>query len=61
MQHLIAYARTEGLEELYGHVLAENTTMLDMCRQLGFTVAAEPDDPGMRRVRIGLGGGGRGA
>jgi acetyltransferase len=63
MQHLIEYARAEGLAELYGHVLAENTTMLDMCRRLGFTVAAEPDDPGMRRVRIGLGAGagGRGA
>jgi hypothetical protein len=34
--------------------------MLDMCRQLGFTVGPEPDDPGMRRVRIGLGVG-RGA
>jgi acetyltransferase len=54
MQHLIDYARAEGLEELYGHVLAENTTMLGMCRQLGFTIAAEPDDPGVRRVRIGL-------
>ncbi len=57
MQHLIDYARAEGLEELYGHVLAENTTMLGMCRQLGFTIAAEPDDPGVRRVRIGLGAG----
>ena len=57
MQHLIAYARAEGLSELYGQVLAENTTMLGMCRQLGFTIAAEPDDPGVRRVRIGLGAG----
>ncbi len=55
MQHLIDYARAEKLEELYGQVLASNTTMLDMCRQLGFTVAAEPGDPGTRRVRIGLG------
>ena len=34
MKHLIAYARAEGLDELYGTVLAENTTMLRMCREL---------------------------
>jgi acetyltransferase len=56
MQHLITYARAEKLEELYGHVLAENTTMLDMCRQLGFAIAPEPGDPGTRRVRITLNG-----
>ena len=44
-QHLIDYARAEGLEELYGHVLAENTTMLGMCRQLGFTIAASRTIP----------------
>jgi acetyltransferase len=54
MQHLIAYARAEGLEELYGHVLAENTTMLAMCRELGFSVEPEPDDASTRRVRISL-------
>jgi acetyltransferase len=37
MQHLIAYARAEGLGELHGEVLAENTTMLRMCRELGFS------------------------
>ena len=30
MQHLIAYGRAEGLAELTGWVLAENTTMLRM-------------------------------
>lgn len=54
MQHLIDYARAEGLGELFGLVLVDNTTMLDMCRKLGFDVAAEPEDPSVRRVTLRL-------
>ena len=54
MQYLIDYARSEGLKELYGTVLADNTTMLDMCRQLGFRVEPEPDDTSVRRVVLSL-------
>jgi acetyltransferase len=50
MQHLIAYARAENLQELYGSVLAENTTMLKMARELGFRVEPEPGDVTVRRV-----------
>ena len=42
MQHLIAYARAERLDELHGAVLAENTTMLQMCRELGFSADLAP-------------------
>ncbi len=56
MQHLIAYAQHEGLEELYGEVLASNTTMLRMCAEMGFHVEADPDDIGIRNVRLKLGG-----
>ena len=42
MQHLIAYARAEGLDELHGEVLPENTTMLRMCRELGFSADLAP-------------------
>ena len=38
MQLLIEYARGEGLKSLFGEVLNENTTMLAMCRELGFEV-----------------------
>jgi len=55
MQHLIAYARSEKIAELYGLVLAENTTMLRMCRELGFRVEREPDDATVRRVILRLG------
>jgi acetyltransferase len=54
MQYLIEYAKAEGLKELYGSVLVENTTMLDMCRQLGFRVEAEPGDASVRRVVLSL-------
>jgi acetyltransferase len=54
MQHLISYARTEKIEQLYGCVLAENTTMLRMCRELGFSVEPEPEDAAVRRVALRL-------
>ena len=52
MTHLIDYARAEGLERLHGSVLSENATMLAMCRDLGFSIAHDPDDPGLRRVEL---------
>ncbi|MEJ0097208.1 MAG: bifunctional acetate--CoA ligase family protein/GNAT family N-acetyltransferase [Bauldia sp.] len=54
MEHLIAYARAEGLKRLEGTVLAENTRMLEMCRQLGFSVEPDPDNAGSCAVRIDL-------
>ena len=54
MEHLIAYARAEGLAELTGWVLAENTTMLRMCRGLCFAVEPVPDEPTLRLVRLAL-------
>ena len=54
MQHLITYARTEGLQQLFGSVLAENTTMLKMCAELGFSVAPDPDDATLRTVVLDL-------
>jgi acetyltransferase len=54
MQHLVAYARAEKLKQLYGSVLAENTTMLRMCRELSFSVEPETGDATVRRVRLRL-------
>ena len=44
MQLLIEYARAEGIRSIAGQVLCENTTMLAMCRQLGFDVTPDPMD-----------------
>ncbi|MEQ1614639.1 MAG: bifunctional acetate--CoA ligase family protein/GNAT family N-acetyltransferase, partial [Hyphomicrobiaceae bacterium] len=55
MQHLIEYARREGLAELYGDVLADNATMLRMCQELGFKATDVAGDGGVRRVTLKLG------
>jgi len=52
MKIILDYARWQGLRTVAGQVLRENTTMLAMCRDLGFTVAADPDDPGIAVVRL---------
>jgi acetyltransferase len=57
MEQLLAYARAEGLKVLDGTVLTENTRMLEMCRQLGFSVALDPASPGQCTVRMELGAG----
>ncbi len=54
MEMMIDYAEGEGLSHIEGQVLAGNTTMLTMCRQLGFKISDEPDDPGAKQVRLGL-------
>jgi acetyltransferase len=56
MQHLVAYARDEGLGTLFGEILAANTTMITMCRKLGFEVVADPEDPTMRHATLVLSG-----
>jgi acetyltransferase len=45
MNRLIAIARRWGIGELFGEVLRENEPMLQMCRERGFVVALDPDDP----------------
>jgi len=48
MQRMIEYARAIGLRQVHGQVLAENTTMLRMCSELGFHIG---DDPGSRDIK----------
>ena len=54
MQLLIDYARAEGLKFLSGEVLNENTTMLTMCRELGFSIKHDPQDAGIATVSLDL-------
>jgi acetyltransferase len=44
MQMMIDYARAEGLQVIEGQVLRENTTMLAMCKELGFDITPDPHD-----------------
>jgi acetyltransferase len=44
MRFMIEWAKAEGLRMVEGQVLRENSTMLDMCRRLGFSIRNDPDD-----------------
>ena len=44
----------EGIRRIKGQVLRDNTTMLAMCAELGFHVAADADDPGIADVTLDL-------
>ena len=54
MRLLIDYARARGIGTLFGDVLAENTAMLALTRNLGFT--ATPQEAGILRVTLPLTG-----
>ncbi len=54
MKHMIAYAREHGLKTVSGQVLAENSTMLQMCSELGFQTRLDPDEPGVYHVELTL-------
>jgi len=54
MSLMLDYARAEGLRHVVGQVLRENTVMLTMCGELGFTIVPDPDDPNIRIASIAL-------
>lgn len=54
MQELIEWARSDGLQRIEGQVLGVNTTMLKMCRELGFSVRNDPEDQELRIVSLPL-------
>jgi acetyltransferase len=55
MRRIIAYARGRGIGEIFGDVLAQNHSMLNLCTQLGFRIEASSGDPGVVTVRLDLG------
>jgi acetyltransferase len=56
MELLLDWARAKGPRIVVGLVLRDNTTMVAMCRALGFQVRAEPGDPTLVQVRLVLDG-----
>jgi acetyltransferase len=54
MQLIIEYARSEGFTAIEGQVLSENATMLAMCRELGFEIRTDPQDPDACIVKLVL-------
>jgi acetyltransferase len=51
MQRILEYSRAEGLKTIEGQVLRDNVTMLNMCRELGFEIATDPNDADVWLVR----------
>lgn len=54
MNHLINYARSEGVRQINGLVLTENTTMIFMARRLGFRVTSVEGDHTVVEVKYDL-------
>ena len=54
MSRMIDYARHESLTVIHGQVLGENTTMLRMCAELGFAIADDPTEVGIKVVTLDL-------
>ena len=54
MKHMIANAKEKGLATVSGQVLAENSTMLQMCGELGFHIADDPLERGVKHVTLPL-------
>jgi acetyltransferase len=49
---MIEWAKAEGLRTVEGQVLRENTTMLEMCRRLGFEIRNDPHDSDIKVVTL---------
>ncbi len=54
MELMVLYARSEGLKQIEGEILQENSTMIQMCRELGFEISHDPDDGSIRHATLHL-------
>lgn len=54
MQQLIAYAKADGLGELYGSVMDDNAAMRHLALDLGFAEVDDPDDRFLQRFTMAL-------
>jgi GNAT superfamily N-acetyltransferase len=54
MQRLVDDCRRRGLSELWGYVLLENRPMLQLCKELGFTMRMMSDEPGVAQISLSL-------
>jgi acetyltransferase len=54
LERLAAIARTRGVRQLYGDVLAVNRPMLGLVKKLGFALSRNPDDPALTRATLPL-------
>lgn len=55
MTEILAFAYGRNIPHVFGDVLAENTTMLRVAEQLGFSIRRHDDDPAVLRVEFRAG------
>lgn len=55
MKKLIGYGKSRGVGEIFGHILRENRSMLNLCDDLGFTRHQIEGDPSLVETRLTLG------
>jgi acetyltransferase len=54
LRQIVDYAKADGIGRIEGIVLSENSKMLTMCREFGFSVAHHPTEPGLVEARLDL-------
>jgi acetyltransferase len=54
MQLMVRMPSLRAYSTIKGQVLRENTMMLDMCRELGFRIASDPEEPSSMVVTLEL-------
>lgn len=54
LHRLIDCARDQGLREIYGEILRENESMLELCQAMGFTLHVCPEDVGVMIATLAL-------
>jgi acetyltransferase len=54
MNMIIEYGRVEGVREIHGQVLNHNKMMLEMCRNLGFSIGPDPQNADLSLVVLPL-------
>lgn len=54
LQRLLQHAAQQGIQQVFGTVLAENEAMLGAARRLGFSQRPEPGERGCLRVEIDI-------
>jgi hypothetical protein len=52
MKRMIEFSRHKNLKTVRGQVLAEDATMLAMCAELGFHIADDPVERGVKTLTL---------
>jgi acetyltransferase len=55
LRQIVDFARSEGIGRIEGFILSENDRMLTMCREFGFAITSDPNEPGLAVARLELG------